>query len=204
MRLTAILLLALTVTALGASGCGGSKPSRHYRMMPLAEEAVASRDIAEDAVRVGVARVGLPDYLKRPQIVSLSRVHGLTVAEFDRWAEPLEQNVGDVVSRNLAALLPEMWVMHPWAARPEVDLVVRIQVMEFEARGDGQMHFAAEWSVSGMGAEEALVRRITASTLPLSLESGDDDYYDSVAAIMSEQLAELSREIAEVVGGAGK
>ena len=55
---------------------------------------------------IGVGPITVPKYLDRPQIVTRSGRNQLALGEFDRWAEPLQDNVLRVLAENLAFLIP--------------------------------------------------------------------------------------------------
>ena len=54
---------------------------------------------------VGIGPVTLPQYLDRPQIVERTGPNSLKIAEFDRWAEPLNNTVPRILVQNISQLL---------------------------------------------------------------------------------------------------
>ena len=102
--------MALVASLLGLGACA-STPSRFYILNTLtASETIPATAAARGPV-IGVGPITFPKYLDRPQIVTRASRHQLTLGEFDRWAEPLQDNVSRVLAENLA--LP-----HPHGSPP--------------------------------------------------------------------------------------
>jgi uncharacterized lipoprotein YmbA len=75
-----------------------------------------------------VGPITLPKYLDRPQIVTRSGRNPLTLAEFDRWAKPLQDNVSRVLAENLARHIPtDHILLHPWPRSAPVDYQVAVE-----------------------------------------------------------------------------
>src|SRR5262245_33801165 len=93
------LLLSGCVAALLA-GCA-SAPSRFYTL-----NATAKADGAPAApFSVAVGPVTVPAMVDRPQFTVQVGPNRVLVAEFDRWAAPLNDNIANAVAGNLAVLL---------------------------------------------------------------------------------------------------
>src|SRR3546814_5086338 len=88
----------LGLVLLFVTGCAGSLPTRHYLLESMAPTTVDETE--EDAV-IAVAPVTLPAYLDRPDIVTRSTDNRLELADFDEWAEPLDDNITQVHAENL-------------------------------------------------------------------------------------------------------
>jgi uncharacterized protein len=99
-------VMALMSPLLGLGACA-STPSRFYMLNTLApSEGISSASQAEQGPVVGVGPITFPKYLERPQIVSRASRHQLALGEFDRWAEPLQDNFSRVLAENLSLLIP--------------------------------------------------------------------------------------------------
>ena len=53
----------------------------------------------------GIGPIKIPEYLNQPKIVTRKGPNELTLAEFDRWAERLKDNLTRVLAKNLSNLL---------------------------------------------------------------------------------------------------
>src|SRR5215510_6709686 len=90
--------MALVASCLGLGACA-SMPSRFYILNTLPAQVPAAA--AERGPVIGVGPITMPKYLDRPEIVTRASQNQLTFGQFDRWAEPLQDNVFRVLAENL-------------------------------------------------------------------------------------------------------
>jgi uncharacterized lipoprotein YmbA len=191
LRSTALCLVASLVVLGGCLG-GGSPPSRFYLLSPLPalESAPAASGVA-----IGVGPVAIPEYLNRGQIVTRTGENQLELAEFDRWAEPLQKNLSRVLVMNLSTLLStDRVAMHPWNRSTPMDYQVIVDVGHFEAGTDGRASLLARWSIVE-GTDRKILRvRKSSFSEPIA-----PDGYEATVASMSRVVGTLSRQIAEAI-----
>jgi len=192
-KIVTCLLLLVPILAGGCVGKGTVKPTRMYilhAMEPL-EQAV-SPVIAQDAV-VGVGRLELAGYLKRPHIITRVDGNEIHLADFARWAEPLEDGVPKVLAENLSILLGTDKVLTaPWKSFVNVDYHVHLNVIQFDAHPDGDAVLAVRWSVTeGSVKESPFFMKISTYRKPLSGSS-----YNAVVTAENSLLEDLSRDVA--------
>jgi uncharacterized lipoprotein YmbA len=188
MMARAVLIGGLLVLA----GCAGSEPVRYYVLSaaPAGSDGAAARDIA-----IGVGPVELPEYLDRHQIVTRTSQNELSMADYDRWAESLEDNTIRVLAENLAALLPSRRVsIYPWKRATPIDYQVAVQVTRFDRLENGESVLAARWRVLDGGGKELLNQASTHQETP----AGPD--YAATVAAMNQTLEAFSREVALRIG----
>jgi hypothetical protein len=120
----------------------------------------------------------------------------LELAEFDRWAEPLQKNLSRVLVLNLSTLLStDRVALHPWNRSTPMDYQVIVDVGRFEAGRDGRASLLARWTiVAGTDRKILLMRKSTFSE-PIA-----PDGYEATVASMSRLVGALSREIAAEIG----
>ena len=197
MRLTKITL-GIVVLAAGMlvlqTGCAKSKPSRFYLLSPLpAGDTAANRDLA-----VGIGPLKFPDYLLRPQIATHANANQLDYAEYDRWAEPLDENFARVLAGNLVRLIPtERVYIYPWLETLPVHYQLLVGVRSFGQTEDGRIELTVSWSIMDDASRQHLLKR--RSTFSRPAPSADPMDYASVAAGMSELVGEFSREVAQAL-----
>lgn len=93
---------AVGVAALLAlCACSSSPPTRFYELLPVEGERAAG------STRIRVSSVQVPAGHDRPQLVLRGEGHETTLAEFDRWLEPLSDGMQRVLALDLAARLGE-------------------------------------------------------------------------------------------------
>ncbi|MBS1212422.1 MAG: putative lipoprotein [Proteobacteria bacterium] len=186
----AIVGFCLLLTA----GCS-SPPTRFYVLSALPDSAPAATAVAGRDVAVGVGPLQLPDYLDRPQIVTRSGQNALDLAEFDNWAEPLEDNATQVLAENLAVLLPSRRIAtYPWKRSTPIDIQVVAKVTRFEHAEEGETVLSTRWRLlSADGAKELLSRESRYRERPAG------DSYGATVAAMSRALAQFSRDVAGAI-----
>ena len=206
-----ILSACLIVVATSIAGClwRATQPTQFYVLTSLSEDHRATpmpgdrRDLG-----IGVGPVELPRYLDRPQMVIRMSGNALAMAEFDQWAEPLQESVIRILAENLSLLLATDYVAtFPWPRAARLEYQVTVNVTQFEAGPDGEVRLAARWAVFEAGGKEELLRNTFTVRLPL--ESSD---YATIVRTMSQSLAALSQDIAVALrasaqsraGGQGK
>lgn len=195
------LLLASVMLTVGAwgmvlGGCASTQPARFYLLTSVPNLELAPQEAAgARALSIGIGPIILPKYLDRPQILTHASRYEVSVAEFERWAEPLEANFARVLAANLAHLIPtDRLVLYPWPRITPIDYQVTLEVVDFLGRLDGESHLVARWTLfRGDGQAELAGRK---SVLSAAVGSGQ---YDSLVAAMSQTLADLSREIATAI-----
>ena len=178
-------------------GCAGtSKPSNFYllRALPESEDSLTTAG-GQGALSVLVGPITLPAYLDRTQIVTLFGNNELTMDEFSRWAEPLQDNFYRVLVENLSLLLntPRVYSYDRRGPAPaEFQIIIDITRFESDTRGDA--YLTAFWTVVGKDGdshkiERKSVFRATASTADLT----------GMVNAQNRLLTKFSREIAKTI-----
>jgi uncharacterized lipoprotein YmbA len=194
MQMTSLTIIAALVFLL--SGCGRTPPARFYLLQPVAE---AGAGLAEppggSGPAVGIGPIVFPDYLLRPQIATQRVPHRLDYAEYDRWAESLDDNFVRVFSENLSRLIPTDRIdLYPWHAVAEIEYQVTITVLRFEALSDGTLELVVLWSLVDAEERHQLLRRKSIFSREFSASPEPD--YARMAGLMSQLVNDLSREVA--------
>jgi uncharacterized lipoprotein YmbA len=189
----------LWICLLGLGGCAGTKPAKFYTLNSLSAPGERSGAVsAERGIAVAVGPVAIPDYLDRPQILTRSGPRELKLAEFDRWAGSLEQDVSRVLTENLSGLLaPDNVTVLRWGgdAYPfPAKYRVGVDMTRFEGTIGESVILAARWSVS---REED--RKILSAHESIVKERVEGQDYDALVEAMSRALTGLSREIAAAI-----
>ncbi|UCE74119.1 MAG: membrane integrity-associated transporter subunit PqiC [Methanomassiliicoccales archaeon] len=191
---TEILLALLGIALL--LNCGGSKPSKFYLLTAIPKESEKNKAISEiQGLDIGIGPIKFPEYLNRPQIVAYKTTHELEMGEFDRWAEPLNENFMRVLSENLSLLLSSARIFtYPWKMANLFDYQIPLEVIHFELQANGKVHLFARWSLLEGEHPKLLVRRKSTIQVPV-----DPASYQSIVAGMSQAVDSLSKEMAVAV-----
>lgn len=189
----------LWICVFAISGCAGSKPARFYTLSPMGAPVDLPKGVpAEQGIAVAIGPVAIPDYVNRPQIVSRTGPRELELAEFERWAGSLEEDVSRVLVENLSVLLaPENMTVVRWdrdAYPLPAEYRVGVEVLRFDGTVGDSVLLAARWSVSREGDRKILFTGESNVREPVGGKE-----YDALVGAMSNALATLSREIAAAI-----
>jgi uncharacterized lipoprotein YmbA len=188
------LTVVIRVAALLGLGACASTPSRFYVLNTLPASETVPATAADRGPVIGVGPITLPKYLDRPQIVTRASRHQLTLGEFDRWAEPLQDNISRVLAENLVRLIPtDHLLLHPWPRSATLDYQVTVEVRQFDGWVGGESTLLARWSLLD-GAEHGLFNQM----VHLHAPSGGHGY-DALVVVMNQLLETLSRDIATAI-----
>lgn len=194
---TVAVILGIFLFAWG--GCAGTRSARFYTLTPSIVTGERPKAVSgEQGIAVAVGPVAIPDYLNRPQILTRSGPREIRLAEFERWAGSLEEDVSRVLAENLAALLsPDNVTVLRWGrgTQPVPALYrVRVDVTRFEGTLGESVVLAARWSVFREEDGKILAARESNVKGPVEGQG-----YDALVNAMSRALATLSREIAAAI-----
>lgn len=188
-----ITLLALLLPILFSCVGKQSLPTRFYVLSPMDHVAAAPGVILPEGVSIGVGPVNIPAHLDRPQIVMHSSSNQLRLAEFDHWAEPLNENISRVLVENLSNLLQSerIYSFVNTTRLSDVGYQLVIDITRFEQDSAGIVYLDAKWLLyKGLEREPKLLRtaRYRDDTPVTSVEE--------MAAALSDRVGELSIDIA--------
>jgi len=178
--------------ALVAAACFGPKadPTTFWVLSPVAARAPGT---GAAGPAVGLGPVTLPEYLRRPQMVTRVDDHQVRVDEFSRWAEPLDDMLTETLAEEIRAeVRPASLVMYPWRANQIPELWVKVQVDRFEPAASGEVLLQATWQVLDRDGKQlsshTSAHRVTAGTT----------VKEAVAA-MSQAAGRLAKEISGAI-----
>jgi uncharacterized lipoprotein YmbA len=192
------LWVVIIFTTLGVvlSGCASSPTPRFYLLGSLEATSPDKKPSAEEGCfSIGIGPINLPDYLDRPQIVTRGTSIELKLAEFDRWGEPLGDNLKRVLAKNLSILLCVKTIaFFPWKGGIPIDYRIEMEVLRLDGSLGGNVSLEVWWMVFSGDGKRMLVSKRSTFTEAV----GGQDYKSLVGA-HSRALGTLSREIAEVI-----
>lgn len=186
--------LILVFMVLG--GCGATtQPSKFYLLNSLSSSEKAVSNVSA-GMAIGIGPIHIPEYVDRPQIVTRISENELKLAEFHKWAEPLKDNIPQVLADNLSVLMRTDQVnIYPWKRSTPIDYQVTIDISRFDTSSDAEAHLVARWQVFGHDTRKVLA--LKKSHLKAPLQSSD---YHSIVSALNQTLADLSRAIATSIG----
>lgn len=186
---------SLVAAAIWFAGCAFSPQARFYTLTPIGQQEAKTPAPATTPVSLSIAPVEIPDYLNRPQIVTRDGLSELKLAQFDRWAGSLADNMGAVMAENLSLLLASDRVQAvPRGRNEKSDFTLAVRVLRLDCMPGEQVTLKARWVLSSPADGKELVARV--STFSVKLKN---DRYDTAVAAISGALERLSREIADEI-----
>jgi len=182
----------LTTGVLALAGCMSvADPTKYYVLSPTSPRNLTPTADAS-SLAVGVGPVLIPGYLDRMQIVTRDANDEVAVATYDRWAEPLDGGIAQVLADNLGAYVgSERIAVFPWRGGIArlLDYQVAVVVLRFDGWPGRQATLDVRWRLVGRDGKELALRRSTLNE-PISGEG-----YQPLVGGMNRLLSALAREI---------
>ena len=189
--------VAAAILLSGLAACAATRPTAFYT---LSSDATPKQPRSTKGMVIGLGPVSLPAYLDRPDIVTREGMNEMRLAEFNRWAEPLEPLLTRIMAEDLYGLLDANDVIPlPQRADIRLDRTVAVDISRFDADDAGAVVLDARWRIY-RGDGETLV----ASGRSLVTEQGAPvPDYEAIAAAMSRAVGAATEEIAAAIVGNG-
>lgn len=134
------LIFPLLAVLLIPTGCLRPGKSPNVSFYQLRSASPAPGPVGEFAEVLMVGPVELSPYLNTPRMVTRPSSHQVGYRDLHRWAEPLDQNIANVMAQDLSALLTSKRI---YAYSPRIPLQnnhhsIRIRIHTFEVDESGQ------------------------------------------------------------------
>ena len=144
---------------------------------------------------LAVGPVRLAPYLDRNDLAIRLSADEIRYSDGERWAEPLERNVTNVLALNLSRLLGTARVFaYPRPAGLLPAYQIDVEIGRLDTTRGGEATLAAHWTIENLGTRDLLASRDSYLTRAAA-GSGTP----AAVAALSGVLAELSQEIASTV-----
>ena len=182
-------LVAITFVAVFAAGCA-SAPSKFYTLNSTAKGEASSG--ANYAVAVGP--VSIPAEVDRPQFTLQVAPNRAAIDEFNRWAEPLNNNIARAVAGDLVVLLGTPRVVTVPMANFDPAYRVTIDILRFESVPGKSVKIEAVWVV-----RKSSVGGVSLSGRTVAVEPTAGEGFEALAAAHSLALGKMSNDIATAI-----
>ncbi len=178
--------------------CGGSKPSHFYTLAPATGITGNFKNEPLPYVAIGIRTLKLPEYLLRDQLITRTESDEIVLSEFNRWAEPLEDNFKRVLIEDLSKDIPTNNVfLFPAKDSSVTNYQILLEVTQFELQKENSVILSARWGIIKGEAAVFLMNKQSSFAEQISGERGER--YDSIVAAMSRLTAKLSEDIAQEI-----
>lgn len=172
------------------SGCATSRKADFYQLEETANAALIG---VEKGPIIGLGPIHLPEYINRPQIVTRSSKHHLTISEFNRWIEPVNDSISRLLLINLSNNLNSNRVYGvPKSDRQyPLELRVAIDIGRFDGQLGKTVFLESRWSIFDKN-DRPLLTRVSLIKSPVN---GED--YEALVSAMNNALLQLGKEISQ-------
>jgi uncharacterized lipoprotein YmbA len=194
-----LLLCAFASCAL--SGCSflqpHADPTRFYVLTAPSGSTEPAGEGEFKRWKVGLRPLEVPGYLRSKSMVVRTGTNEIHFADFDRWAEPLDQGISRVIKEALSsARNVESVAVNPHSD-DMLDYEVEIRVLACEGvrveHGNSSIRFAVTWETRSVGNASVAPKRGGFSADPVAWDGKD---YGQLAKRLSEALAGASKALA--------
>jgi len=166
-------------------------------LSPLSpSQAGTSAGPAEGRIRIGLATVVIPEYLNRNEIVFNLDNTVYQLAEFNQWAEPLNENLTRVLAENLTNLLRGDLIDVFLASDSSIpaDYRLEVDVLRLDGNLGGQAALISQWALLEAEEDELILMRRSEYQEPAA-----DNTYKGLVLAKSRTVETLSRDIAAAI-----
>lgn len=195
----ALFLGALVVFALG--GCAllrpHADPTRFYVLTAPTAPPKPAVDGEFKGWRVGLRPVEVPSYLRTKFMVVRTGTNEIHFADFDRWAEPLDQGISRVLKETLGSARNVESVALNSHGDASLDYEVTIQILACHGMrvptGKSSIRFAAMWEVQAVGTNSIEIKR---GSFTADAADWDGNNYSQLATQLSAAVAVAGKTLA--------
>jgi len=191
--------IAIMICWLALAGClgGPSAPTNFYMLSALSPtQAGTSAATAEGRTRIGLVTVVVPEYLNRNEIVVNLDNTVYQLAEFNQWAEPLNDNLTRVLEENLTNLLRDELIDVFLASDSSIpsDYRLEVDVIRLDGNLGHQVTLVAQWALLEAEEDELILMRRSEYQEPAA-----DNTYKGLVMAQSRTVERMSRDIAAAI-----
>ena len=191
--------VAIIFLALALVGClGGQSPSTNFYMLSAMSpsQAGTAPASAEARIHIGLETVVMAEYLNRNEIILNLDNTIYRLAEFNQWAEPLNDNMTRVLEENLTNLLQKHSIEVFMASESSIPLDYRLEVDVLSLDGNlgDQVKLVVQWALLGAEEDELIVMRRSRYQ-----ELAADETVKELVLAQSRMVENLSRDMAAAI-----
>ena len=198
---SAFLLVLGAVAAFALNGCAllrpHADPTRFYVLTVPGTPLKPAVGGEFKRWRVGLRLVEVPSYLRTKFMVVRTGSNEIHFADFDRWAEPLEQGISRVLKETLGSAQNVQSVALNSHGDASLDYEVKIQILACHGMrvptGKSSIRFAATWEVQAVGTNSIEIKR---GGFTAEAADWDGNNYSQLATQLSAAVAAAGKTLA--------
>ena len=198
-RVFALLLVVITAGAL--SSCSflqpHADPTKFFVLtVPIASSQPATANKLA-SYKIGLLSIEMPAYLQSKLMVVRTGTNEIHFAEFDRWAEPLDEGISRVLKESLSSAANVESVALNSHGEDTLDYEVMIQVLACEGvreeGGTGSIRLSMSWEIRPVGTNATMNIRGGFTATPTVWDGND---YGQLALQLSQAIAAAGHALA--------
>ena len=191
--------LAMMICWLALAGClgGASSPTNFYMLSPLSQAQPGSTAATtEGRIRIGLVTVAVPEYLNRNVIVVNLDNTVYQLAEFNQWAEPLNENLTRVIEENLTNLFRGDAIDVFLASDSSIpsDYQLEVDVLRLDGNLGDQVTLVAQWALLEPEEGDLILMRRSEYQEPVA-----DNTYKGLVMAKSRTIEKMSQDMAAAI-----
>ena len=191
--------VAIIFLSLALAGClgGQSPPTNFYMLSALSPSPAGTAPASAEArIHIGLETVVMAEYLNRNEIVLNLDNTIYQLAEFNQWAEPLNDNLTRVLEENLTNLLQNDSIEVFMASESSIPLDYRLEVDVLRLDGNlgDQVRLVVQWALLEAEEDELILMRRSEYQ-----ETAADETVKELVLAESRIVEKLSRDMAEAI-----
>lgn len=184
-----VVVLIVLLVLISACSIGGKSSPSHFYVLDSKAESVTNENL--NNLLMGVGPITIPGYIDRPQIVTKTESAELQLAEFNRWAEPMEGMFTRALTANIRSLTGSHRIhSYPWSSNLEFTYRINAKVIKFENNANGDALLVVHWQLTHDREKSNL------KTMHSEFNaSASNTSYSARVAALNDTLAQFAQEI---------
>ncbi len=147
-RLTRLPVIGALLISAVLAGCSFLDPREDPSRFFLLTSPAGIDDVASsEGGSVAVGPIDLPSYMNTPLLITRLNENEVAVSDYERWAEPLEDNIQRVLVENLSQELAINVVPFPAPIGDPARFRVPISIRRFDRDTLGNVELLVRWSI---------------------------------------------------------
>lgn len=185
------------------TGCVGTSPKENFYTLNSQDYSLShSKETAPTVIKslpntvINIAPVSIIEVVDRPQIVIQISPNTVQILEQQRWAQPLKNEIGRVVAKNLSSLLnTKLITAYPTniGSGNIAGYKVQLNVQQFESNVNSNAMITINYTVRRVSDNQSLSNTVTSN------QAITGSSFSDLVLAHSQAIGVISNEIAKTI-----
>lgn len=178
----------------GLSAClGGYSPDSNFYRLPLLNQSAQTFNTVKS---ISVSKVGLPEYLDRPQMITIDETSPkIEIAEFHRWGENLSGMIQRKTANDLSLYLPAATIADSAEEIQKANWDVKIEIIRLDMIKQGKVLIEAKWYISN---DKGKVVKSGSFIKTQNIKAKYEEYAAEAANLLGEMNLEIAQALSKI------